>query len=109
MHDENLTNTFDALSKMEGWDAFKQSPEEVSKEDLEKIAKTQLEFNIHFAKTFETFSGQKVLEYLEEKLEGMTFDPRVYPNPIYMAFFREGENALVRDIKDRIAKAKENK
>lgn len=75
-------------------------------EEFQRIAREDYELCVHFAKTFRTKSGKKVLAFLREAtIEsgawmssiGSSRDDR-----IDHAFAREGQNAMVKDIERRI-------
>ena len=82
----------------------------MSEEILAEYQSNQHEINLLFAKTFQTETGQKLLKYLEDNtIHKMCADPQIKENAVYWAFFREGQNSLVREIKDRIKKAQNPK
>lgn len=78
---------------------------ETGKKQLEESDKKAYELNHLFANTFSTPSGKKVLEWLtEHTLESPTWWPGKPPD---YGYFREGQNSLMRQIKDKIKQANE--
>lgn len=77
---------------------------EADKTQIEEANKKEYEVNHLFHKTFSTDSGKKVLEWLIlHTLESPTWWPS---QPKEFGYFREGQNSLIRQIKDKIEKAK---
>ena len=85
---------------MSGWD------------DLEPqlpVVDEQLAMNIDLlmARTFSTEEGKKVLAWMRERyLEQPCWQPGADPS---LGQWREGQNAVIRDIEGRIRKAKQSK
>ena len=81
----------------------------MSWEDLETIPSNEVEqpivdLNLQMAKTFATDEGQKVLAWMREfYLEHPCWQPGADQT---MGLFREGQNSVIRDIENRIRKAK---
>ena len=70
-------------------------PEDRKRDDLD----------ILIARTFSTENGQKVLAWLRETyLENPSWQPGAESS---YGFYREGQNAVVRDIEKRIKRIKE--
>lgn len=70
-------------------------PEDRKRDDLD----------ILIARTFSTEEGQKVLAWLRETyLENPSWQPGAESS---FGFYREGQNAVVRDIEKRIKRIKE--
>lgn len=65
------------------------------------------ELNANIARTFNTPHGKKVLAFLRKAtIESATWMPSLpYQEAISHGFAREGQNALVRDLENRIALA----
>ena len=64
-----------------------------------------VDLNLQMAKTFGTDEGQKVLAWLRQfYLEQPCWQPGADSS---MGMFREGQNSVVRDIENRIRKAKQ--
>jgi hypothetical protein len=60
------------------------------------------------AKPFIGREGQEALQLLAERTtENTTWDPDLGPNAVNNGFFREGQNSIVRFIRQCIAKAQE--
>ena len=81
-------------------------------EGLEVLDKTpkkepkdhQIELDKAFARTFETDEGQKVLKHLMEKTLGQpTWVPGLDNS---YGYSREGQNSIIREINQRIERAK---
>lgn len=63
------------------------------------------DLDILIARTFSTEEGQKVLAWLRETyLENPSWQPGAESS---FGFYREGQNAVVRDIEKRIKRIKE--
>ena len=87
-----------------GWDFFKKDPDQTAVKEVQEKSR---DLNMAFSKVFETPAGKLVLAHFEKNTLGqMTFNPQVPLNPVYTAFFREGQNSIIREIKDRIEKGK---
>ena len=70
-------------------------PEDRKRDDLD----------ILIARTFSTENGQKVLAWLRETyLENPSWQPGAESS---FGFYREGQNAVIRDIEKRIKRIKE--
>ena len=70
-------------------------PEDRNRDDLD----------ILIARTFSTENGQKVLAWLRETyLENPSWQPGAESS---YGFYREGQNAVIRDIEKRIKRIKE--
>lgn len=66
---------------------------------------TGVDLNLQMAKTFASAEGQKVLAWLREfYLEQPCWQPG---SDSSLGVFREGQNSVVRDIENRIRKAKQ--
>lgn len=76
---------------------------------IEESQKKQYELNHHFDKTFSTPSGKIVLEWLKaHTLDTPTWWPDAdYNKTVANGFFREGQNCLIRQIIDKIKRARE--
>lgn len=80
---------------------------QTDKKQVEESDKKAYELNHLFATTFGTPSGKKVLEWLvTHTLDSPTWWPGRPPD---YGYFREGQNSLMRQIKDKITKANEYK
>ncbi len=82
---------------------------EADKQPIEEARRKQYEIDHNFHKTFSTASGKIVLEWLiSHTLDTPTWWPDAdYNKAVANGFFREGQNCLVRQIKDKIKRAKE--
>lgn len=69
--------------------------------------KEMFDLNLNIARTFNTPHGKKVLEFLRKgTIESATWMSSLpYQEAIAHGFAREGQNALVRDLENRIALA----
>jgi len=80
------------------WDELEANitiPEDRKRDDLD----------ILIARTFSTENGQKVLAWLRETyLENPSWQPGAESS---YGFYREGQNAVIRDIEKRIKRIKE--
>lgn len=84
------------------WDFEQDAPD---KKQIDEANKKDYELNHLFENTFGTPSGKKVLEWLTlHTLESPTWWPGKPPD---YGYFREGQNSLMRQIKDKIKKAKD--
>lgn len=84
---------------MSGWDDLEAEPG-VFKPDQESA-----DLNLQMAKTFASAEGQKVLAWMREfYLEHACWQPG---SDSSLGVFREGQNSVVRDIENRIRKAKQ--
>lgn len=87
---------------IDNWD-FLDTP---NLEQLEDRAEKEYELNVSFQNTFSTPHGKKVLAWLvEHTLESPTWWPAQKPE---YGYFREGQNSLMRQIQDKIKKAKQH-
>lgn len=81
----------------------------MSWDDLEEAPafeqeQTGIDLNLQMAKTFASDEGQKVLAWLREfYLERPCWQPGSESS---VGMFREGQNSVIRDIENRIRKAK---
>jgi hypothetical protein len=83
---------------MSGWDDME--PQEAPPVDHKRD-----DLDILIARTFSTENGQKVLAWLRETyLENPSWQPGAESS---YGFYREGQNAVVRDIEKRIKRIKE--
>jgi|TARA_R100000479_G_scaffold151439_1_gene87216 hypothetical protein len=83
-----------------GWEGIEVLDENVKSEPKDH----QLELDKAFARTFETEEGKKVLKHLIEKtLEQPTWIPGLDNS---YGYAREGQNSIVREINQRIERAK---
>lgn len=82
---------------MSGWDDFEpQAP--VVEEPAQNI-------DLLMARTFSTEEGKKVLAWMRDRyLEQPCWQPGADPS---LGQWREGQNAVIRDIEGRIKKAKQ--
>lgn len=82
---------------MSGWDDFEpQAP--VDEEPAQNI-------DLLMARTFSTEEGKKVLAWMRDRyLEQPCWQPGADPS---LGQWREGQNAVIRDIEGRIRKAKQ--
>lgn len=84
---------------MSGWEDLEQDP--FTFEPGQEV----VDLNLQIAKTFGTDEGQKVLAWLRQfYLEQPCWQPGADSS---MGMFREGQNSVVRDIENRIRKAKQ--
>jgi len=82
---------------MSGWDDLEEAPAFESEQPV-------VDLNLQMAKTFATDEGQKVLAWLREfYLERPCWQPGSESS---VGMFREGQNSVIRDIENRIRKAK---
>jgi hypothetical protein len=82
-----------------GWDDLEAEPA-AFEPDQDRI-----DLNLQVAKTFASAEGQKVLAWLREfYLEQPCWQPG---SDSSLGVFREGQNSVVRDIENRIRKAKQ--
>lgn len=86
------------------WD----SVEEVDTSQIEEAEAKRYELNHQFRECFESPSGKVVLDWLEQHtLQTPTWWPAAdYNKSVANGFFREGQNSLIRQIKDMIKQAK---
>jgi hypothetical protein len=81
-----------------GWDDVEPNvvvPDNQQRDDLDIV----------IARTFSTENGQRVLAWLREAyLENPSWQPGAEPS---YGFYREGQNAVIRDIEKRIKRIKE--
>jgi hypothetical protein len=82
---------------MSGWDDFEpQAP--IAEEPAQNI-------DLLMARTFSTEEGKKVLAWMRDRyLEQPCWQPGADPS---LGQWREGQNAVIRDIEGRIRKAKQ--
>lgn len=74
-------------------------------EQIELQEEKEYETNVSFLNAFSTPHGKKVLEWITlHTLDSPTWWPAQKPE---FGYFREGQNSLVRQIKDKIKKAKQ--
>lgn len=75
---------------------------------VEDAGKKELEFDAKLAQVFGTKSGKEVLKWLRSNtIEAATWMAGLgYEKAIAHGFAREGQNALVRNIEDRIERYK---
>lgn len=79
------------------WDDLEEAPVFESEQPV-------VDLNLQMAKTFATDEGQKVLAWLREfYLERPCWQPGSESS---VGMFREGQNSVIRDIENRIRKAK---
>jgi hypothetical protein len=72
---------------------------------LEEPSKPALDIDLLVARTFSTEEGQKVLAWMRERyLEQPCWQPGADPS---LGQWREGQNAVIRDLEGRIRKAKQ--
>jgi len=84
---------------MSGWDDLEAEPT-AFEPDQDRV-----DLNLQVAKTFASVEGQKVLAWLREfYLEQPCWQPG---SDSSLGMFREGQNSVVRDIENRIRKAKQ--
>jgi hypothetical protein len=85
--------------RMSGWDDLEAEPA-AFEPDQDRV-----DLNLQMAKTFASAEGQKVLAWLREfYLEQPCWQPG---SDSSLGMFREGQNSVVRDIENRIRKAKQ--
>lgn len=85
--------------RMSGWDDLEAEPT-AFEPDQDRV-----DLNLQVAKTFASVEGQKVLAWLREfYLEQPCWQPG---SDSSLGVFREGQNSVVRDIENRIRKAKQ--
>ena len=85
---------------MSGWDDLEGSPAPVEQDQK------QIDLNILMARTFGTEDGEKVLAWMRRfYLEQPCWQPGAESS---YGQWREGQNAVIRDIEARIRKAKTN-
>lgn len=85
----------------QGWDGIEFLDVKPKNENKD----TELETNKAFARTFETEEGKKVLEFLINKtLQQPTWIPG---GDNSYGYAREGQNSIIREIQQRIERAKE--
>ena len=85
---------------MSGWDDLEGSPAPVEQDQK------QIDMNILMARTFGTEDGEKVLAWMRRfYLEQPCWQPGAEAS---YGQWREGHNAVIRDIEARIRKAKTN-
>jgi hypothetical protein len=85
----------------QGWDGI-EFLDVKSKSETKDI---EVEINKAFARTFETEEGKKVLEFLSKKtLEQPTWVPG---GDNSYGYAREGQNSIIREIQQRIERAKQ--
>ena len=83
---------------MSGWDDLEAEPA-AFEPDQDRV-----DLNLQMAKTFASAEGQKVLAWLREfYLEHPCWQPGADQS---LGAFREGQNSVIRDIENRIRKAK---
>tara|TARA_B100000700_G_scaffold323297_1_gene426745 strand:- start:3438 stop:3716 length:279 start_codon:yes stop_codon:yes gene_type:complete len=76
-------------------------------QDDPKAKSTYRELCDNFNKTFSTPAGQRVLEYWEKQFMSQ---PVARPDiDAQVAFFREGQNSIIRDALVKINRSKEGK
>jgi hypothetical protein len=84
---------------MSGWEDLEQDPFTF------EPGQEGVDLNFQMAKTFGTDEGQKVLAWLRQfYLEQPCWQPGADSS---MGMFREGQNSVIRDIENRIRKAKQ--
>lgn len=85
---------------MSGWDDLEGGPAPVEQDQK------QIDLNILMARTFGTEDGEKVLAWMRRfYLEQPCWQPGAESS---YGQWREGQNAVIRDIEARIRKAKTN-
>jgi hypothetical protein len=85
----------------QGWDGI----EFLDVKPKSETKDTELETNKAFARTFETKEGKKVLEFLINKtLQQPTWIPG---GDNSYGYAREGQNSIIREIQQRIERAKQ--
>jgi len=85
---------------MSGWDDLEGGPAPVEQDQK------QIDLNILMARTFGTEDGEKVLAWMRRfYLEQPCWQPGAEAS---YGQWREGQNAVIRDIEARIRKAKTN-
>lgn len=85
---------------MSGWDDLEGNPAPVEQDQK------QIDLNILIARTFGTEDGEKVLAWMRRfYLEQPCWQPGAESS---YGQWREGQNAVIRDIEARIRKAKTN-
>ena len=85
---------------MSGWDDLEGSPTPIEQDQK------QIDLNILMARTFGTEDGEKVLAWMRRfYLEQPCWQPGAETS---YGQWREGQNAVIRDIEARIRKAKTN-
>lgn len=85
----------------QGWDGIEFLDVKPKNENKD----TELETNKAFARTFETEEGKKVLEFLINKtLQQPTWIPG---GDNSYGYAREGQNSIIREIQQRIERAKQ--
>lgn len=85
---------------MSGWDDLEGNPAPVEQDQK------QIDLNILMARTFGTEDGEKVLAWMRRfYLEQPCWQPGAESS---YGQWREGQNAVIRDIEARIRKAKTN-
>jgi hypothetical protein len=85
----------------QGWDGI----EFLDVKPKNETKDTELETNKAFARTFETEEGKKVLQFLINKtLQQPTWIPG---GDNSYGYAREGQNSIIREIQQRIERAKQ--
>ena len=85
---------------MSGWDDLEGGPAPIEQDQK------QIDLNILMARTFGTEDGEKVLAWMRRfYLEQPCWQPGAESS---YGQWREGQNAVIRDIEARIRKAKTN-
>jgi len=95
----------DAFKNPLGWAQTGVDPDANTNEDAFKGQMLEtFELNMNIARTFNTPHGKKVLAFLRKAtIESATWMSSLpYQEAIAHGFAREGQNALVRDIENRI-------
>lgn len=90
-----------------GFDDFEASMTPEQKEEFERLEREAYELSVAFKKTFDTPTGRKVLKYLRDMtIENATWQASLgMEKGVPHGFAREGQNALVRHIEERIEQA----
>jgi hypothetical protein len=84
---------------MSGWDDLEAEPAAFEPDQ------TGVDLNLQMAKTFASAEGVRVLAWLREfYLEQPCWQPGSESS---LGMFREGQNSVIRDIENRIRKAKQ--
>lgn len=93
-----------------GWDTPDNQPDE-SDAEFQRKAQEHYEMCLLISKTFNSAHGKKVLKWLREcTIESGTWLAGIgYDESIAHGFAREGQNAMIRDIEERIKLAKKYK
>jgi len=85
------------IEDLNGWDGLEERVVEVEHDQAEDL-------NLLVAKAFGTDAGQKVLEWMREfYLERPCWEPGAESS---LGYWKSGQQSVIRDIEDRIRKAK---